>query len=222
MNEHDLANQMLEARPSDFDANVWQRYRAMWDAIRKVDTIRVPLLLFAMLSSACTPPYFFTIADVKAQLEAHRSEYESIAKTWSRKNPRSMFCYFGPDSFRWNGAFIEAVVDGYHIQCDCVMNQETVRTLGEAAQAVGTTPDELNHWISEARSLHIYCIQGGVSVVDISLEGSERSLYGLKYAVPGTDGMAELRRVAESDLGRTEVKHLFDEWFYYEDFHPRP
>jgi len=177
-----------------------------------------------MLSCACRPPYFFTIADVKAQLEAHRPDYELIAKTWSHKNPRSMFCYFGPDSFRWNGAFISAVGDGYHIQCDCVMNQETVRTLGEAAQAVGTTPDELNHWISEARALHIYCIEGGVSVVEISLEGSELALYGLKYAVPGTDGMAELRRDAESDLSRTtashlEVKHLFDEWFYYQDKH---
>jgi hypothetical protein len=183
------------------------------------------LLVLAALCCACKPPYFFTTADVKAQLVAHRSEYESIAKTWSRKNLRSMFCYFGPDNFRWDGAFISAVPDGYHIQCDCVMNQETVRTLGEAAQAVGTTPDELNHWISEARALHIYCIEGDVSVVEISLEGSELALYGLDYAVLGTTGMAELRREAESDdlyrstASRLEVKHLFDEWFYFQDKH---
>jgi hypothetical protein len=112
-------------------------------------SLEAKVILALLGFSFCASGPFWGQHEVTAFFTAHRQEYESIAETWARKPPGSIFGYFGLRSYRWNDAFIDGEEGDYKVE-GINVGRTTLPTLSEAAKVVGTTEEELNHWISEA------------------------------------------------------------------------
>lgn len=173
-------------------------------------------LMCCLLLCACGKPAPFpTQSETEAHLRAHMESFERAAQAFPKG---TVFCRFSESSFRWEDSFIERVDGAYE-----VLSPSGARTvagsLREAAAALGAPDDALTHWAEVCKSLRVYCINRYKPYVEILLEGSEWTPYGLRCAPASEPDVYDLlnqEKVSELDIVN---RHISGRWWYFESKH---
>jgi hypothetical protein len=181
----------------------------------------VIVLTLAVGSSACRDRYFSDRNAAVKYFTEHHDDFERAAEAWASGVPAhpSVFCAFGPDSFRWGGAFIRKVSDGFAVEGGG--RKAKLATLDEAIQAIGAPPKAFAHWSEVATQNKMYCIEDGSdATVEIMLVGSDWSPYGFRYAPRnnqhGLDTLTFYARQGGMDNTDRRMEPVSGRWFYFE------
>jgi hypothetical protein len=136
-----------------------------------------------LVTVSCGRPYFAGPDTVRRQIEAHEAAFVAVLDAWAKQPAGQLFCRFGEGEYRWGVAIIRAQAGGYAIT-GLRSSPLVVPTLGAAAEAVGTSEQEIRRWSGTARDLFIYCIKWHGGYAELELQGSEAVPYGARYVPP--------------------------------------